>query len=179
MNKTERPKADGAGEEDGMAPASVVMKGNAAMLNSFTDTDRSAPISRDRRRVLGGIAASCAGLAGAAIASSNPLPPSPVAAHPALHEPEVSCGRSKVAASDEATVVETSAGKDPGIQAKRDLYLQGCSLRRIDFRCKPLHASIETRALERNSQHPAVWSSLSQPGFRSRQHRWKESRDYG
>jgi para-nitrobenzyl esterase len=122
MNKTERPKADGAGEEDGMAPASVVMKGNAATLNSFTDTDRSAPISRDRRRVLGGIAASCAGLAGAAIASSNPLPPSPVAAHPALHEPEVSCGRSKVAASDEATVVETSAGKIRGFK-RNGIYI--------------------------------------------------------
>jgi len=114
--KTKRPKADGAGEEDGMAPASVVMKGSAAMLNYFTDTARSAPIPRDRRRILGGIAASCAGLAGAAIASSNPLPPSPVATDPARREPEVSCGRSKVAVSDEATVVETIAGKIRGFK---------------------------------------------------------------
>jgi hypothetical protein len=61
------------------------MKGNTLTLNSFNDTGRSTPISRDRRRFLGGIAASCAGLAGTAIASSNPLPPSPAAAQAALH----------------------------------------------------------------------------------------------
>jgi len=89
----------------------AVMKGN-----SFNDTGRSTPISRDRRRFLGGIGASCAGLAGAAIASSNPLPPFPVAAPAALHEPQASCGRSKVVASDEARVVETSVGKIRGFE---------------------------------------------------------------
>ena len=43
------------------------MKVNAATFNSFNDTDRSTPISSDRRRVLGVIAASCAGVAGAAV----------------------------------------------------------------------------------------------------------------
>src|SRR5260370_12313707 len=95
---------------------SAVMKGNAATFNSFNDTGRSAPISRDRRRFLGGIAASCAGLAGSAIASSNPLPRSPAAAQAARHEPQAPCGRSKVLASDEATVVETSAGKIRGFK---------------------------------------------------------------
>src|SRR5258708_33678944 len=95
---------------------SAVMKGNAATFNSFNDTGRSTPISRDRRRFLGGIAASCAGLSGTAIASSSALPPSPAAAHAALHEPPAPCGRSKVVASYEATVVETSAGKIRGFQ---------------------------------------------------------------
>ena len=45
---------------------SAVMKGNAATFNSFNDAGRSTPILSDRRRVLGGIAASCAGLAGRA-----------------------------------------------------------------------------------------------------------------
>ncbi len=90
---------------------SVGRKGSAATFNSFNDTGHSTPISRDRRRVLSGIAASCAGLASAAIAASNPLHPSSAAAQAALHEQQEPCGRSKVVASDEATVVETNAGK--------------------------------------------------------------------
>jgi len=94
----------------------AVMKRNAATFNAFKNTVRSTPISRDRRRFLGGIAASCAGLAGAAIASSNPLPPSLATAQGALHEPQASCGRSKVVASDAVTVVETTAGKIRGFK---------------------------------------------------------------
>jgi para-nitrobenzyl esterase len=93
----------------------AVMKGNVATFNSFNDAGRSTPILRDRRRVLGGIAASCAGLAGTAIVSFNP-PPSPAAAQAALHNPQAPCGRTKVVASDEATVVETSAGKIRGFK---------------------------------------------------------------
>src|SRR6266481_2069708 len=95
---------------------SAVMKGNAATFNSFNDAGRSAPISRDRRRVLGGIAASCAGLAGTVIGSSNPLPPFPAATQAALRERQAPCGRSKVVTSDEATVVEISAGKVRGFK---------------------------------------------------------------
>jgi para-nitrobenzyl esterase len=98
------------------------MKGNTLTLNSFNDTGRSTPISRDRRRFLGGIAASCAGLAGTAIASSNPLPPSPAAAQAALHEPQPPCRRSKVLASDEATVFETSVGKIRGFK-RNGIYI--------------------------------------------------------
>src|SRR5580692_8604311 len=101
---------------------SAAMKGNTLTLNSFNDTGRSTPISRDRRRFLGGIAASCAGLAGTAIASSIPLPRSPAAAQAALHEPQPPCGRSKVLASDEATVVETSAGKIRGFK-RNGIYI--------------------------------------------------------
>ena len=92
------------------------MNENAATLNSFTDAGRSTPILKDRRRVLGGLAASCVGLAGTAIASSNPLRPSLASAEAALHDPQGPCGRTKVFASDEATVVETSAGKIRGFK---------------------------------------------------------------
>lgn len=71
----------------------------------------SEPVSAGRRRVLGGIAASCAGLAGTAFASSSQIaaPTSEAKSGPA-------CGRSKVIASDSATVVETSAGKIRGFE---------------------------------------------------------------
>jgi len=60
---------------------------------------------------MGGIAASCAGLAGTAIASSSQIvaPTAEAQSRPAL-------GRSKVIASDSATVVETSAGKIRGFE---------------------------------------------------------------
>jgi para-nitrobenzyl esterase len=76
---------------------SAVMKGNAATFNSFNDAGRSTPILRDRRR---------------------PLRPSPASAQAALHNPQAPCGQTKVVASDEATVVDTSAGKIRGF--KRD-----------------------------------------------------------
>src|SRR5258705_9546537 len=81
---------------------SALMKGNAA-TGSFNDAGRSRPISRDRRRVLSGIAASCAGLAITAGASSNPLHPSPAPAQAQLHEPQQPCVRSQALASDAAT----------------------------------------------------------------------------
>ncbi len=92
------------------------MKGKASTFNSVNDIGRSIPISRDRRRFLGGIAASCAGLAGTAIASFNPLPSLPAAAQAGLHDPQAPCRRSKVVASDEATVIETGAGKIRGFK---------------------------------------------------------------
>ena len=101
---------------------SAVMKENPPTFHSFNDITPAAPISRDRRRFLGGIAASCAGLAGTAIAHCSALPPSPAAAKGALHEPQPRCGRSKVLASDEATVVETSAGKIRGFK-RNGIYI--------------------------------------------------------
>jgi para-nitrobenzyl esterase len=71
---------------------------------------------RGRRGVLSGIAASYAGLASTAVASSIPLHPSPAPAQAQLHEPQEPCGRSKVLASDEATVVETSVEKIRGFK---------------------------------------------------------------
>lgn len=77
----------------------------------------SEPVSAGRRRVLGGIAASCAGLAGAAIASS-----SRIAVPTAEAQSAPACGRSKVIASDSATVVETSAGKIRGFE-RNGIYI--------------------------------------------------------
>ena len=71
----------------------------------------SEPVSAGRRRVLGGIAASCAGLAATTIASS-----SQIAAPTAEAQSGPASGRSKVIASDSATVVETSAGKIRGFE---------------------------------------------------------------
>jgi len=92
------------------------MTGNADTFNSFNDSGRSAPISRDRRRVLGGIAASCAGLAGTVIGSSNPLPAFAAATQAALRERQAPCEPTKVVTSDQATVVEISTGKVRGFK---------------------------------------------------------------
>jgi para-nitrobenzyl esterase len=126
------------------------MKGNTVTLNSFDDAGRSTPISRDRRRVLGGIAASCAGLAGPAIVSFNPLPPSPAAAQAALHKPQAPCGRSKVVASDEATVVETSAGKFRGFN-RNGVYI---------FKGVPYGASTSGANRFMPPMKPEPWSGI-------------------
>jgi para-nitrobenzyl esterase len=101
------------------------MKKNAARSDSFSDTTRSTPISRERRRFLGSIAASCVGLAGTAIASSNPLPPSSAAAQATPHNSPAPCGRTKVVASNQATVVETGAGKIRGFKRNRIYIFKG------------------------------------------------------
>jgi para-nitrobenzyl esterase len=76
--------------------------------------DHPTPFSSGRRALLGGIAASWAGLAVSASASAN-VPAA--AAAPSNPQPAaVPCGRSKVIASDAATLVETSAGKIRGYQ---------------------------------------------------------------
>ena len=78
--------------------------------------ESSAPVSSGRRTLLVGMAASCAGITASALAPKNflgsPATASPTNSHPAA----ASCGRSKVVASDEATVVETSAGKIRGFK---------------------------------------------------------------
>ena len=126
------------------------MKGNTVTLNSFDDAGRSTPISRDRRRVLGGIAASCAGLAGSAIVSFNPLPPSPAAAQAALHNPQAPCGQTKVVASDEATVVETSVGKIRGFK-RNGVYI---------FKGVPYGASTSGANRFMPPMKPEPWSGI-------------------
>jgi para-nitrobenzyl esterase len=62
------------------------------------------------------MAASCAGVTASALAPRNPLVSSATTA-PSTPQPAADpCGRSKVVASDEATVVETSAGKIRGFK---------------------------------------------------------------
>lgn len=78
--------------------------------------DRSTPFSSVRRALLGGIAASWAGLAASATAPTKLLAATAAPSNP--QSAAVPSKRSKVVASDEATVVETSAGKIRGF--KRD-----------------------------------------------------------
>ncbi|MGB6744269.1 MAG: carboxylesterase family protein [Terracidiphilus sp.] len=90
------------------------MNDSSSGFNLLKDSGSSDPISRGRRKILNGIAASCAGIAGATIASSGRLTASETAARPIPHDSQTLCGRSTVVASDAATVVETSAGKVRG-----------------------------------------------------------------
>jgi para-nitrobenzyl esterase len=74
------------------------------------------PFSSGRRTLLAGMAASCAGVTASALAPKNSLVSSATAA-PSNPQPAAdTCARSKVIASDEATVVETSAGKIRGFK---------------------------------------------------------------
>ena len=83
---------------------------NSLEKQSHADAREGSSEPLSRRRVLGGIAASCAGLASAAIASSSQIAPAAEAPSTPVR------GRSRVIASDSATVVETSAGKIRGFE---------------------------------------------------------------
>jgi len=75
---------------------------------------RSTSFSSSRRALLGGVAASWAGLAGSAAVPTNLLAAAVAPAN--RRSAVVPCVASKVIASDAATVVETSAGKIRGFQ---------------------------------------------------------------
>jgi para-nitrobenzyl esterase len=68
------------------------------------------------------MAAACAGLAGAAISPASSLGLSATAMASDSKQAAAECGRAKVIASDEATVVETSAGKIRGFQ-RNGIYI--------------------------------------------------------
>lgn len=78
--------------------------------------DHSVPISRERRKVLSAIAASCAGIASTAIGLSSASAAPDAAPRVGLGGSQAPCERRKVIASDETTVVETSAGKVRGFE---------------------------------------------------------------
>ncbi|MGA2074523.1 MAG: carboxylesterase family protein [Terriglobia bacterium] len=82
--------------------------------------DRSTPFSSVRRALLGGIAASWAGLAASATAPTKLLAATAAPSNP--QSAAVPSKRSKVVASDEATVVETSAGKIRGFE-RNSVYI--------------------------------------------------------
>ena len=82
---------------------------------SEVSKDSSVPFSSGRRTMLVGVV-SCAGFTASALAQKSP-PVSSATAAPSNPQPvETSCGRSKVVASDKATVVDTSAGKIRGFK---------------------------------------------------------------
>jgi para-nitrobenzyl esterase len=72
--------------------------------------------SRGRRNLLAGMAASCAGVTASALAPKSLLASSATVGPSNPQPAEASSGRSKVVASDEATVAETSAGKIRGFK---------------------------------------------------------------
>jgi para-nitrobenzyl esterase len=74
--------------------------------------------SRDRRALLGGMAGLCAGLA----APSEGLAAQPAPEAATIPAASDGCGRSKVACSDAATVVETAASKVRGYQ-RNGIYI--------------------------------------------------------
>jgi para-nitrobenzyl esterase len=78
--------------------------------------DSAVPFSSGRRALLAGVAAACAGATASALAPKNPLVSSATAAPSNPQPASTPCGRSKVVASDEATVVETTAGKIRGFK---------------------------------------------------------------
>ena len=83
---------------------------------------RSTHFSDGRRALLGGMAASWAGLTCSAIAPANLLGLSQTAASPKTRPVAVACGQNKVTASDAVTVAETTAGKIRGFQ-RNGVYL--------------------------------------------------------
>jgi para-nitrobenzyl esterase len=78
--------------------------------------DRLKPFSRGRRALLGGMGVSWAALAGLATAPASLLALTVAGASSNSQPAVVPCGRTKVIASDNATVVETSAGKIRGFK---------------------------------------------------------------
>jgi para-nitrobenzyl esterase len=76
-----------------------------------TSKDPLTDFGRNRRNLIGGIAAVGAGLAGSVIAPNDML-----ALSSSKESAEVPCGRTTVIASDTATVTETTAGKIRGFK---------------------------------------------------------------
>ena len=85
----------------------------------------SGPISRERRKVLNGIAASCAGIASAAIGLSSASSATEAAPQVGQPESQAPCERGKVVASDQVTVVETSGGKIRGFERNGVFIFKG------------------------------------------------------
>jgi para-nitrobenzyl esterase len=84
-------------------------------LRGKTEDDHLTPFSRRRRGLVGSMAMFGAGLAGSAILPTKMEALSSAAA-PNPESAGVTCGRSKVIASDAATVAETTAGKIRGFK---------------------------------------------------------------
>ncbi len=78
--------------------------------------DSAATFSSGRRTLLAGLVATCAGVTASALAPKEFLASSASAVLPDPRPAGVACGRGKTVASDQATVVETTAGKIRGFK---------------------------------------------------------------
>jgi para-nitrobenzyl esterase len=78
--------------------------------------DRLTAFSRERRALIGGIAAVGAGLAGSVVVPTEMMASSPSGARPNPASTDAPCGVTTVTASDAATVAETTAGKVRGFK---------------------------------------------------------------
>ena len=118
-----------------------------------------APCSKERRSFLCSAATAGAGLAGSAILSLNTEAQRKPEASPKAFA-TTSDGNSRVIASDK-TVAGTAAGKIRGFRAERRVHFQKRAPWCFHSWPNALHASGESRALDRNSQRAAIWSCLS------------------
>jgi para-nitrobenzyl esterase len=112
--------------------------------------ENSKPAIRSRRTLLGNMATLGAGLAGSVIAPRKLHADSAAAQHTAAKNLAAPCGRSKVVASNTATVVETSAGKIRGYQ-RNGIYI---------FKGVPYGASTSGRGRFMPPAEPEPWTGI-------------------
>src|SRR5580658_2112432 len=117
--------------------------------DSIVSQDHSKP-TIDRRALLGRMATLGAGLAGSMIVPQKLHAVSETASHTTQESSAAPCGRRKVVASDEATVVETSSGKIRGYE-RNGIYI---------FKGVPYGASTQGRGRFMPPEKPEPWTGI-------------------